>query len=123
MTAGLHGQMNTGSALVGRATTPTGPSGGGWGGRHRGGPWGGAYGPTDSQTFYSEMLEVEIFDGAAWRGNTRTMLYQGRAVGDTTVNEISAAVPALVKALFTNFPGNSGQTQRVVVELTPPAGA
>ena len=97
--------------------------GGGWGGRHRGGPWGGAYGPTDSQTFYSEMLEVEIFDGAAWRGNTRTMLYQGRAVGDTTVNEISAAVPALVKALFTNFPGNSGQTQRVVVELTPPAGA
>lgn len=97
--------------------------GGGWGGRHRGGPWGGAYGPTESQTFYSEMLEVQIFDGAAWRGNTRTMLYQGRAIGDTTVNEISAAVPALVKALFTHFPGNSGQVERVVVQLTPPAGA
>jgi hypothetical protein len=97
--------------------------GGGWGWRHRG-PYGfGAYGPTESQTYYSEMLEVQIFDGAAWRGNTRTMLYQGRAVGDTTVNDISAAVPALVKALFTHFPGNSGQTERVVVQLTSPAGA
>jgi len=94
--------------------------GGGWGWRHRG-PY--PYGPTESQTFYSEMLEVQIFDGAAWRGNTRTMLYQGRAVGDTTVNDVSAAVPALVKALFTHFPGNGGQTERVVVQLTPPAGA
>jgi len=97
--------------------------GGGWGWRHRGGYGFGAYGPTESQTYYAEMLEVQIFDGAAWRGNTRTMLYQGRAVGDTTVNEISAAIPALVKALFTHFPGNSGQTERVVVQLTPPAGA
>jgi len=101
------------------------PSWGGWGGwgyRHHG-PWGGPYGPTESQTYYSEMLEVQIFDGAAWRGNTRTMLYQGRAIGDSTVNEISAAVPALVKALFTHFPGNSGQTERITVQLTPPAGA
>ena len=94
--------------------------GGGWGWRHRG-PY--PYGPSESQTYYSEMLEVQIFDGAAWRGNTRTMLYQGRAIGDTTVNEISAAVPALVKALFTHFPGNSGQTERVVVQMTPAAGA
>ncbi len=66
------------------------------------------------------MLEVQIYDGAAWRNNVRTMLYQGRAVGDSTVNEISAAVPALVKALFIHFPGNSGQTERVVVPFTPP---
>jgi hypothetical protein len=101
----------------------------GWGGWGWGGPYGpyapyGAYGgPTESQTYYSEMLEVQIFDGAAWRNNTRTMLYQGRAVGDATVNEISAAVPALVQALFTHFPGNSGQTERITVPVTPPAGS
>jgi Domain of unknown function (DUF4136) len=93
--------------------------GGGW--RHRGGS---PFGPdAESKTYYGEMLEVEIFDGAAWRNNVRTMLYQGRAVGDATVNEISAAVPALVKALFTHFPGNSGQTERVMVPLPAPAGA
>ena len=92
---------------------------GGWGGRHRG-PY--PYG-AESKTYYAEMLEVQIFDGTAWRNNVHTMLYQGRAVGDSTVNEISAAVPALVKALFTHFPGNSGQTERVVVQLPSPAGA
>lgn len=95
--------------------------GGGWGWRHPYG-WGG---PVDSTTFYSESLEVQIFDGAAWRNNVHSMLYQGRAVGDATVNEISVAVPSLVKALFTHFPGNSGQTERVVVPVTaepvPPA--
>jgi hypothetical protein len=92
---------------------------GGWGWRHRGPP---PFGP-ESKTYYAEMLEVQIFDGAAWRGNTRTMLYQGRAVGDATVNEISAAVPALVQALFTHFPGNSGNTERIIVPLPSAAGA
>jgi len=92
---------------------------GGWGWRHHG-PY--PYGP-ESKTYYAQMLEVQIFDGAAWRNNVHTMLYQGRAVGDTTVNEISAAVPALVQALFTHFPGNSGQTERVEVPITPPAAA
>ena len=92
---------------------------GGWGHRH-----GAPFGPdAESRTYYGEMLEVEIFDGAAWRSNVRTMLYQGRAVGDATVNEISAAVPPLVTALFTHFPGNSGQTERVLVPLPAPAGA
>ena len=104
-------------------TDPAWGAGYGYGWRHRG-MWGGypPYGPTESQTFYTETLEVQIFDGAAWRGNTRTMLYQGRAVGDSPVNEISAAVPALVKALFTHFPGNSGQTERITVELPPVKG-
>jgi len=94
------------------------PWGWGPGWRHR--YWG--PGPeTESRTYYAEMLEVQVFDGPAWRNNMRTMLYQGRAIGDATVNEISAAVPALVKALFTHFPGNSGQTERIAVPL-PPVG-
>jgi hypothetical protein len=98
------------------------PAWGGYGWHHRGGPWGGyPYGPTESTTYYTEMLEVQIFDGAAWRNNTRTMLYQGRVIGDSTVNEISAALPGLVKALFTHFPGNSGQTEHITVEIAPPA--
>lgn len=98
---------------------PTWGWGGGWGRRHA--P---PFGPeSESRTYYAQMLEIEIFDGSAWHNNVRTMLYQGRAVGDATVNEISAAVPALVKALFTHFPGNSGQTERVVVPLPTVAGA
>ena len=95
--------------------------GAGWGGgwHHRGLP---PFGP-ESRTYYSEMLEVQIFDGAAWRNNVHTMLYQGRAIGDATVNEISAAIPSLVQALFTHFPGNTGRTERITVPLPSSAGA
>jgi len=103
------------------------PAWGAWGGygygwRRRWGP--GWHGEVESTTYYAQSLEVQLFDGAAWRNNVHTMLYQGRAVGDSPVNDINAAVPALVTALFTHFPGNSGQTERVLVPLTelPPSG-
>lgn len=95
----------------------------GWGPYYPWGPGPGLGPDTQSRTYYSEMLEVQIYDGAAWRNNVRTMLYQGRAVGDATVNEISAAVPALVRALFTHFPGNSGLTERVTVPMPQAGGA
>jgi hypothetical protein len=84
-------------------------------------PWSGEI---DSITYYAQMLEVQIFDGPAWRSNVRTMVYQGRATGDTTANEISAAIPALVRALFENFPSNDGRVERVVVPFPamPPEG-
>jgi hypothetical protein len=85
----------------------------GWGWRRRG--W---WGPDlDSVTYYGESLEVQIFDGAAWRNNVHSMVYQGRAVGDSRINDVSSAIPALVKALFAHFPGNSGMTERVVVPV------
>lgn len=88
----------------------------------------GLFGPElESVTYYGESLEVQIFDGPSWRNNVHTMLYQGRAVGDSRVNEISDAVPALVQALFAHFPGNSGRTERVIVPLAeqgkPPVSA
>lgn len=89
---------------------------GGWGWRRGPGPWGPEI---DSQTYYVEQLEVQILDGAAWRNNVHSMIYQGRAVGDARINEISAAVPTLVKALFLHFPGNNGRTERVEVPIAP----
>jgi len=89
---------------------------GGWGWRHGPGPWGPE---VESKTYFAEQLEVEILDGPAWRHNMRNMIYQGRAIGDSTVNEINAAVPALVRALFLHFPGNNGGTERIEVPVGP----
>jgi hypothetical protein len=88
----------------------------GYGGYRHPAPWG----PRgDSVTYYSQQLEVQIYDGAAWRNNIHTMIYQGRATGDATVNEISAAVPTLVKALFLHFPGNNGSIERIELPIQP----
>jgi hypothetical protein len=92
---------------------------GGWGWRRGFGP---PFGPqVESKTYFPKELEVEILDGAAWRNNIRTMIYQGRAIGDSASNEISTAVPSLVKALFLHFPGNNGGTERIEVPISPEA--
>jgi hypothetical protein len=101
---------------------PTFGAWGGWGGPRWGGGFGG-WGPpyyqdeaTSYTTFY-HVLELEIFDGQAWRANKRVGLFQGRAVGQTANREVNPAMPYLVQALFANFPGVSGQTVKVKVPL------
>jgi hypothetical protein len=70
-----------------------------------------------SYTFYSEFLDVALFDGQAWRNGERRSLYQGRVVGDSGVRDLNATMPYLIKALLQDFPGANGQTLRVSVPL------
>lgn len=83
------------------------------------GYWGGApLRSASSQTYYDQRLEVEIFDGPAFRRNDRQMVFQGRVIGQTMTKDSSAAMPALVEALFQNFPGGNGETIRINVPLS-----
>ncbi len=72
-----------------------------------------------SNTYYSEFLDVALFEGAAWRRGEQRALFQGRAVGDSSVRDLNAAMPYLVRALFQDFPGANGQTVRLSVPLDP----
>ncbi|TCM18960.1 uncharacterized protein DUF4136 [Novosphingobium sp. PhB165] len=103
----------------------------GWGPRW-GGAWGGAWGPRwggawggpwrmgwydpffdggiDSYTVFTSGISLKI-DRAA--DNLR--LFEGRAEAVSTSNRLQYLVPNLVEAMFTNFPGNSGETTRISV--------
>ncbi len=84
--------------------------------RRFGGPWGyGWYDPwfdndIESYTVYTSGVELKI-DRAA--GGQR--LFEGKAEAVSTSNRLQYLVPNLVEALFTNFPGNSGETVRITV--------
>jgi hypothetical protein len=85
----------------------------GW---HRRGPWSHApYGAVGSVTMYTQMLEVDILDGATYRQGKPQMLYQGRAFTESQASDINTSFPALVTGLFGNFPGPSGVTETVEV--------
>lgn len=62
-----------------------------------------------SYTVYRSFLDMDIVrpDG--------TFLFEGRAEADTRDNDLPELVPQLVTAMFTDFPGASGQTVRVKV--------
>lgn len=73
-------------------------------------PWFGGGNTVDSYTVYTSGVELKIdrrADGAR--------LFEGKAEAVSTSNRLQYLVPNLVEALFTNFPGNSGETVRISV--------
>ena len=84
-----------------------------------GSPWGfGWYDPffndfgndVYSYTIYTSGITLKIDDG-----HTGQRLFEGRAQAVSTSNRLQYLVPNLVEAMFTGFPGNSGETVRISV--------
>lgn len=101
-----------------------GPFFGPWGGFGGFGGWGGGFGGwglgfndpffggpnVRSYTIYTSMVDMKI-DRAA--DNQR--LFEGRAEAISRSNRLPRLVPSLVDAMFTGFPGNSGETVRITI--------
>jgi len=64
----------------------------------------------ESYTVYTSGIELKI-DNAS----TGERLFEGRAEAASTSNRLQYLVPNLVEAMFTDFPGNSGETVRISV--------
>ena len=45
-------------------------------------------------------------------------LFEGRAEAQSRDNDLTQIVPNLIEAMFTNFPGNSGE--KVQITVAPP---
>lgn len=63
-----------------------------------------------SYTIYTGDVDVKI-DNA----KTGERLFEGRAESVSRSNRLQMIVPNLVDALFTDFPGNSGETLRITI--------
>jgi hypothetical protein len=90
---------------------------GGWGyPYHRGALWGyGWYDPwfdsgVESYTVYTSGIDLKIDRRADGQ-----RLFEGKAEAVSTSNRLQYVVPNLVEAMFTGFPGNSGETVRITV--------
>lgn len=78
------------------------------------GPWGWGYEPeVYSYTVYNSFLSMQIT-----RTGTGDRVFEGRAEAQTRTDDLTTLVPNLVEAMFTNFPGRSGET--VQVKIPPP---
>jgi hypothetical protein len=90
--------------------------GGGFYGRGFGSPWSfGFYDPffdngLDVSTVYTSDVEMKIDNRA-----TGQRLFEGKAEALSTSNRLPYLVPNLVEAMFTDFPGRSGETVRISI--------
>lgn len=86
------------------AYVPYRPWGWGWHDSYFGGP------DVYSYTVYTSGIELKID-----RVSDGQRLFEGQAEAASTSNRLQYLVPNLVEAMFTNFPGNSGETVRISV--------
>ncbi|WP_372917423.1 DUF4136 domain-containing protein [Sandarakinorhabdus sp.] len=97
---------------------------GGWGGGFGGlggfgGGWGGGFNnDVYSVTNYNTVVAMRINRNADKRS-----VFEGRAETVSNSNNLTRLVPNLVTAIFTNFPGNSGETVRVRFDPARPGVA
>jgi hypothetical protein len=93
-----------------------GPRRFGYWGPWRGGLWSyGWYDPwfdndIESYTVYTSGIDIKIDRRADGK-----RLFEGKAEAVSTSNRLQYLVPNLVEAMFTGFPGNSGETVRISV--------
>lgn len=73
-------------------------------------PFFSGYRGVDSYTVYTSGIDMKIDDRA-----TGERLFEGDAQAVSTSNKLQYLVPNLVEAMFTDFPGNSGETVRISI--------
>ena len=86
---------------------------------HPWGAWGGC-GGYDSfyeprYTIYTSQLDLTIN-----RTSDGKRLFEGRAEAHASNNDLTRLVPALIEAMFSDFPGNSGKKLRIIIMPPPP---
>ena len=75
---------------------------------------GGFYNDIRSYTYYVTQLDLNIR-----RKVDNIALFEGKAMARSRTAALNKTVPSLVEAMFTGFPGNSGETVKITV---PPEG-
>jgi len=66
--------------------------------------------PIRSYTVYKSYLDLDIV-----RKGDNAPLFQGKAKARSQTDEAGVLIPNLIEAMFTNFPGRSGETVKITV--------
>jgi hypothetical protein len=93
------------------------------------GPWGwGGYGGpgwdhyTDTRQLFVRRVEVDIYRGSTYDTKDKERVFEGRALSVGQSGQLEGVMPYILDALFKNFPGRSGEVQRVAIEVPPEVG-
>ena len=73
-------------------------------------------GGVDSYVEYHSGVDLHIR-----AASTNQPLFDGRAQARSQTNRLDVVVPSLVDALFTGFPGRSGEVVKITIPTRPPA--
>ena len=91
---------------------------------HPHGPWGmgAAYDPafdhyTDTRQLFVRRVELDIYRGATYDSPKKERVFEGRALSTGQNGQLEPVMPYILDALFKEFPGRSGETVTVSVQV------
>ena len=73
-------------------------------------------GGIDSYVEYHSDVDLHIR-----AAGTNQPLFDGRAQARSQTNRLDVVIPSLIDAMFTGFPGRSGETVKITIPTRPPA--
>jgi hypothetical protein len=98
----------------------------GFGNRYSGFGYGVGY-PTGSTTstkqLYVRRVDLVIYDGKTYNTENPKRVFEGSAASTGTNGQIDPVMPYIVQAIFEQFPGASGETKTVRIEVPPESEA
>lgn len=88
---------------------------GGWGGY---GAWGGPYDNyTDTRQMFVREVELNMYRGNTYNSPQKVRVFEGHALSAGQNGQLEPVMPYILDALFKDFPGRSGETQTVSVQV------
>jgi hypothetical protein len=79
------------------------------------------FGVVGSETYsarvYTRFLNVDILDAKMSTTNNPVKVFEGRVKSSGTKSDIAEVLPTMIEALFKNFPGPSGKTQTINLQV------
>ena len=80
-------------------------------------------GRTDTRQMFVRRVEVALYDGSTYNTENPRRIFEGSAVSAGTNGQIDPVMPYIIQAIFDQYPGESGSTQTIRVEVPPDAEA
>lgn len=80
-----------------------------------------SYGIVGAQTYtsteYVRSFSLRIIDKASLKGEGINVLYEAKVVSEGRSNQLAEVIPAMIQAIFKEFPGKSGAVRREGIPL------
>ncbi|MBL8631442.1 MAG: DUF4136 domain-containing protein [Rhodospirillaceae bacterium] len=94
----------------------------GYWGRRNAWAFGGAYEPwpdnyTNTEQIYLRRVELTMYKGSTYATDKAERVFEGRALSEGLNGQLSPVMPYILDAIFQDFPGASGSTRTVRVQV------
>ncbi len=77
------------------------------------------YSRTETTQLFIRRVELDMYKGSTFGTDNQERVFEGRAVSQGRNGQIEAVMPYIIDAILENFPGASGKTQTVSIEVPP----